>query len=105
MALGSKFSVVTGGPGVGKTTIIRALLDVWRARGLRVSLVAPTGRAARRMAESTGGEASTVHRLLKWNPQKGGFVHNAENPLDADVFVVDESSMLDVELAASLLCA
>ena len=105
MALGSKFSVVTGGPGVGKTTIIRALLDVWRARGLRVSLVAPTGRAARRMAESTGGEASTVHRLLKWNPQKGGFVHNAENPLDADVFVVDESSMLDVELAASLLSA
>ena len=105
MALGSKFSVVTGGPGVGKTTIIRALLDVWRARGLRVALVAPTGRAARRMAESTGGEAATVHRLLKWNPQRGGFVHNAENPLEADVFVVDESSMLDVELAASLLSA
>ena len=104
-ALGSKFSVVTGGPGVGKTTIIRALLDVWRARGLRVALVAPTGRAARRMAESTGGEAATVHRLLKWNPQRGGFVHNAENPLEADVFVVDESSMLDVELAASLLSA
>lgn len=105
MALGSKFSVITGGPGVGKTTIIRALLDVWRARGLRVALVAPTGRAARRMAESAGGDAATVHRLLKWNPQKGGFVHNAENPVEADVFVVDESSMLDVELAASLLAA
>ena len=105
MALGNKFSVITGGPGVGKTTIIRALMDVWTARRLRVALVAPTGRAARRMAESTGGQASTIHRLLKWNPQEGAFQHNADNPLEADVVIVDESSMIDVELAASLLAA
>ena len=105
MALENKFSVVTGGPGVGKTTIIRALCDIWGARRLDVKLVAPTGRAARRMAESTGRDAATIHKLLKWNPQKGRFVHNSENPLDLDVLVVDESSMIDIELASSLLSA
>ena len=105
MALESKFSVVTGGPGVGKTTIIRALAEIWCAKELDVRLVAPTGRAARRMAESTGREAQTVHRLLKWNPAEARFTYTADNPVPADVVVVDESSMIDVELAASLFSA
>ena len=105
MALESKFSVVTGGPGVGKTTIIRALAEIWCAKELDVRLVAPTGRAARRMAESTGREAATIHRLLKWNPAESRFTYTADNPLPADVLVVDESSMIDIELAASLFSA
>ena len=105
MALESKFSVVTGGPGVGKTTIIRALSEIWFAKELDVRLVAPTGRAARRMAESTGRDAQTVHRMLKWNPADARFTYTADNPLPADVVVVDESSMIDVELAASLFSA
>ena len=105
MALESKFSVVTGGPGVGKTTIIRALAEIWCAKGLDVRFVAPTGRAARRMAESTGRDAQTVHRLLKWNPAEGRFTYTADNPVPADVVVVDESSMIDIELASSLFSA
>ncbi|MBQ9727523.1 MAG: ATP-dependent RecD-like DNA helicase [Kiritimatiellae bacterium] len=105
MALESKFSIVTGGPGVGKTTIIRALAEIWCAKELDVRLVAPTGRAARRMAESTGREAQTIHRLLKWNPAEARFTYTADNPLPADVLVVDETSMIDVELAASLFSA
>ena len=105
MALENKVSVVTGGPGVGKTTIIKALCEIWRAKKMEVRLVAPTGRAARRMGESTGFEAKTIHRLLKWNPQESRFVHGADNPVEADAFVVDESSMIDVELAQSFLQA
>ncbi|NLB68200.1 MAG: ATP-dependent RecD-like DNA helicase [Lentisphaerae bacterium] len=105
MALSSKISVVTGGPGVGKTTIIKALNDIWRARGLDVRLVAPTGRAARRMAESTGHDAQTIHRLLKYNPRTQAFEYDANNQLEADVIIVDECSMIDIELIARFLAA
>lgn len=101
-AVGSKVMVITGGPGVGKTTLVNSVLMVLKAKKLRVSLCAPTGRAAKRMAETTGMEAKTIHRLLQFNPGTGGFVHHAENPLECDVLIVDESSMIDIVLAAQL---
>jgi len=104
-SLGSKFSIITGGPGVGKTTIIRALVDIYGVRKLRVVLAAPTGRAAKRMTESVGSEAQTIHRLLKWNPVTNRFTYDAENRYDGDVFIFDETSMIDVKLAADLLAA
>ena len=105
-SLSSKFSIITGGPGVGKTTIIRALVDVYgKVGGCRVVLAAPTGRAAKRMAESVGAEARTIHRLLKWNPVTNRFTYDAENRLEGDVFVFDETSMVDVNLACDLLRA
>ncbi len=103
--LESKFSIITGGPGVGKTTIIRALVDIYSARRLKVVLAAPTGRAARRMTESVGAPAQTIHRLLKWNPVTNRFVYNEENRLDGDVFIFDETSMVDINLAKDLLAA
>jgi len=105
MALTQKFSIITGGPGTGKTTILRALVAIALAKKSRVILAAPTGRAARRMNEAAGHFASTLHRLLKFDPEKGGFTHGANNPLNADLLVVDESSMLDDRLAAALLRA
>jgi exodeoxyribonuclease V alpha subunit len=101
-AVESKVMVVTGGPGVGKTTLVNSVLMVLKAKKLRVALCAPTGRAAKRMAETTGMEAKTIHRLLQYNPGTGGFVHNAENPLECDVLIVDESSMIDIVLASQL---
>ena len=103
LALTSKTVVITGGPGVGKTTLLKALLMIFRAKKLRVALCAPTGRAAKRMSESAGEEAKTIHRLLQYNPGTGGFVHREGNPLECDVLVVDESSMIDVVLASQLL--
>jgi exodeoxyribonuclease V alpha subunit len=101
-AVESKVMVITGGPGVGKTTLVNSVLMVLTAKKLRVALCAPTGRAAKRMAETTGMEAKTIHRLLQYNPGTGGFVHTAENPLECDVLIVDESSMIDVVLASQL---
>ena len=97
--------LVTGGPGTGKTTCTRAALDRLDELGQRFLLAAPTGKAAKRMSEATGRESRTIHRLLEFNPRLGGFQRNASNPLDADAVFVDESSMLDIELAASLMRA
>ena len=104
-ALQSKVSVITGGPGVGKTTILRALVEILRAKKVRVHLAAPTGRAAQRLAETTGGYASTIHRLLKYDASKGGFVANESSPLATDFLIVDEASMLDSRLASALMQA
>jgi exodeoxyribonuclease V alpha subunit len=102
MALTEKIAIITGGPGVGKTTIIRALVDVFRARKLRVMLAAPTGRAAKRMEEATGHEARTLHRLLRFMPATGQFEHDEDTPLEADVVILDEVSMIDITLMHSL---
>jgi exodeoxyribonuclease V alpha subunit len=104
-ALASKVLVITGGPGVGKTTLINAILQILAAKKLRIQLCAPTGRAAKRMAEATGLEAKTIHRLLEFDPASYGFRRNAELPLECDLLVVDETSMVDVPLMASLLAA
>ena len=104
-ALDSKVSIITGGPGVGKTTIIRALVEIFGARRLDLRLAAPTGRAAKRMAEATGHEATTIHRLLKYQPASRDFEFCADNPLDADAFIVDEASMIDIRLMDQLVQA
>ncbi len=104
-ALASKLLVITGGPGVGKTTLINAILRILAAKKLRIQLCAPTGRAAKRMAEATGLEAKTIHRLLEFDPAAYGFRRSAELPLECDLLVVDETSMVDVPLMASLLAA
>ena len=104
-ALASKVLVITGGPGVGKTTLINAILQILAAKKLRIQLCAPTGRAAKRMAEATGLEAKTIHRLLEFDPASYGFRRGAELPLECDLLVVDETSMVDVPLMASLLAA
>jgi exodeoxyribonuclease V alpha subunit len=104
-AASSSLLVITGGPGVGKTTLVRALLELYQAAGVIVRLAAPTGRASRRMAEATGREAATVHRLLEFEPRGGGFARNENNPLLAGAIIVDESSMLDLSLAFALVRA
>lgn len=104
-ALESKVSIITGGPGVGKTTIIRALVEIFSARRLVSVLAAPTGRAAKRMSESTGRPAQTIHRLLKYNPQTNQFTYNSDNPMEGDCFILDETSMLDIRLADRFLQA
>jgi exodeoxyribonuclease V alpha subunit len=97
--------VITGGPGCGKTTVVRTLVRMFQREQLNLKLAAPTGRAAQRLAEVCGLEASTIHRLLKFDPQTRAFLHNSEEPLDLDVLIVDESSMIDVLLASALLNA
>ena len=100
-----RFSILTGGPGCGKTTTTRALVGLLQGRGKKVMLAAPTGRASQRMSEVIGLEAKTIHRLLEWDRMKGGFKRSEEDPLQTDVLIIDECSMLDVHLAASLLRA
>jgi len=100
-----KVMVVTGGPGVGKTTIVRGILEIFEARDLRCCLCAPTGRAAKRLSETTGKEAKTIHRLLEFDPRQGGFKRDRDHPLDLDLLVVDEASMVDIALMNQLLRA
>ena len=104
-AVASKVMIITGGPGVGKTTIVNSILKIFTAKKLKVVLCAPTGRAAKRMSETTGMTAKTIHRLLEFDPKTGGFKHNADHKLTGDVFVVDEASMIDIVLAHQLLRA
>ena len=105
LALASKVLVLTGGPGVGKTTIVNAILRILAAKGGSLLLCAPTGRAARRMTETSGFEARTIHRLLEVDPASGGFRRDADHPVDCDLLVVDEASMVDVPLMHALLKA
>lgn len=105
LAVQAKVMVITGGPGVGKTTLVNSIIQVLRAKKMIVVMCAPTGRAAKRLSETTGLEAKTIHRLLRFNPGTGGFIHCEENPLEGDVFVIDESSMIDQVLARQLLDA
>ncbi len=105
LALSSRALVITGGPGVGKTTLVNAILLILRAKEVRCLLCAPTGRAAKRLSETTGVVAKTIHRLLEVHPATGTFTRNEANPLDCDLLVVDETSMVDVTLMANLLRA
>jgi exodeoxyribonuclease V alpha subunit len=104
-ALKGGVQVITGGPGTGKTTIIRTILRILTAHGISVVLAAPTGRAAKRMQEITNIPASTIHRLLQYSPQEGKYLRNPQNPIRADFLIIDECSMIDVALAHSLLRA
>ena len=103
-AIENKVMILTGGPGTGKTTTTKAVIKALTDNQLKVLLAAPTGRAAKRMSEATGKEAMTIHRLLEYNPTDG-FKKNAENPLDGDVLIVDEASMIDILLMQSLMDA
>jgi exodeoxyribonuclease V alpha subunit len=105
LALRSKVLVITGGPGVGKTTLVNSILKVIGAKGVELALCAPTGRAAKRLAESAGLEAKTIHRLLEADPRTGGFKRSEQQPLDCQLLVVDETSMVDVPLMRALLTA
>ena len=103
-AVRSKVMVLTGGPGTGKTTTTQGIIAALKHMGMRILLAAPTGRAAKRMSDATGMEAKTIHRLLEFNPQDG-YKQNDENPLEADVLIVDECSMIDIILMNNLLKA
>ncbi|HYW83250.1 MAG TPA: AAA family ATPase, partial [Spirochaetia bacterium] len=104
-ALADKILVITGGPGTGKTTLITTIVRILSRRGLRVALCAPTGRAAKRMAEATGREARTIHRLLEWSPKTGGFTRDENAPLACDALILDEASMVDIVLFSRLVAA
>ncbi|HUV13310.1 MAG TPA: ATP-dependent RecD-like DNA helicase [Acidobacteriota bacterium] len=101
----AKAMVITGGPGVGKTTLVNSIVRIFEAKGLRIRLAAPTGRAAKRLSEATGNEAKTIHRLLEFEPRTGRFKHNQTNPLTGDLFIIDETSMIDLVLAYQLIRA
>ncbi|MGU3538178.1 SF1B family DNA helicase RecD2 [Methylobacterium sp. A54F] len=105
LVLSQKLSIVTGGPGVGKTSTLDSILRILVAKGARVLLAAPTGRAAKRMSDQTGIEAKTIHRLLEVDPRNGGFSRGLDNPLACDLLVIDETSMVDVPLMNALLKA
>lgn len=104
-ALTTKVSIITGGPGTGKTTILRAVVDILKAKKARILLASPTGRAAQRLSEASGAPASTIHRLLKYDAARRTFTHGENNPLPCDLLILDETSMLDTRLAASMLQA
>jgi len=104
-AVTHKLLIITGGPGVGKTTIVNAIIKILRAKKLRVCLCAPTGRAAKRMSETTGMDAKTIHRLLEFDPATNQFKHHTDRPLSGDLFIMDESSMIDVSLGFHLMRA
>jgi exodeoxyribonuclease V alpha subunit len=104
-AVSEKAVIITGGPGTGKTTIINLVIKIYREMGARILLAAPTGRASKRMSEATGYPSRTVHRLLEYSPQKGGFIRNQDYPLEVDVLIVDETSMVDTSLMYHLLKA
>ena len=97
--------ILTGGPGTGKTTTVVGMIRLFEAEGRRITLTAPTGRAAKRLSETTGSEAKTIHRLLEFSPQNNGFKRNRQNPLDTDVVIVDETSMVDLVLMNRLMQA
>jgi exodeoxyribonuclease V alpha subunit len=105
IALTSKILVITGGPGVGKTTLVNSILKILETKKLRIALAAPTGRAAKRLFECTGMEAKTLHRLLETNPIKGGFSKNENSPLACDLLIIDETSMVDVPLMHAVMKA
>ena len=100
-----KMLVITGGPGVGKTTLVRSVLEIFAAKQLKCVLAAPTGRVAKRLAETTQRSAKTIHRLLEFDPATGDFKRNHEHPLTGDLFVFDETSMIDVVLGHQALRA
>ncbi len=102
-AVESRVLVITGGPGTGKTTLVRGIVAILGRKGRRILLAAPTGRAAKRLAEATGAEARTVHRLLEWTPRSQGFQRNRESSLQADLVLIDEASMLDAPLAHAIV--
>jgi exodeoxyribonuclease V alpha subunit len=104
-AIGGKVLVLTGGPGTGKTTLVNSLVRILERKGQQIVLASPTGRAAKRLSEVTGREAKTIHRLLEYSPTEGGFKRKEDNPLDADLVVIDEASMVDILLMNHLLKA